>query len=71
MIYKFNFIERILLNRDIIPHPFMDSTINAGLTKALAVAVKIGIADHLTTEYQPAKNIARKCEIDEKAACWC
>jgi hypothetical protein len=43
MIYKFNIIEKILLNNDIIPHPFADIGSNVGLAKALGVAVKLGL----------------------------
>lgn len=68
MIYKFNFIEKILLSRDIIPHPLVDIGTNASLAKALGVAVKLNIADQLNTTPQSASTIAEKCDVSQKGA---
>lgn len=65
MIYKFNFIEKILLNNDIIPHPFADASSSVGLGFALGCAVKLKIADALKTEYQPVSTIAAKAGVSE------
>ncbi len=66
MIHKFNIIERILLNLNIIPHPLMDTAVNVGLAKALGVAVKIKITDQLSTQEKSVTNIAKACNISEK-----
>jgi O-methyltransferase/methyltransferase family protein len=66
MIYKFNFIEKILLSKDIIPHPLSDIGSNVGLAKALGVAVKLKITDHLSNTPKTASIIAEKCSISEK-----
>ncbi|MEI6412044.1 MAG: methyltransferase [Bacteroidota bacterium] len=68
MIHKFNFIERILLNVNIIPHPLMDAAVNVGLAKALGVAVKLKITDQLSTQEKSAADIAKACDISEKGA---
>lgn len=66
MIHKFGFIEKILLNNDVIPHPLADTATNVGLGKALLVAVKLGITDQLTTSFQSSSSIAEQCKISEK-----
>ena len=66
MVHKFNVIERILLNVNIIPHPLMDSAVNVGLAKALGVAVKLKITDQLSTQEKSVPNIAKACNISEK-----
>ena len=66
MIHKFHLIERILLNKDIIPHPFADATINAGLTRALTASAKLGLTGALSPTFQGVSALAQSCEINEK-----
>ena len=66
MVYKFNFIEKILLNINIIPHPLVDAAVNVGLAKALGVAVKLKITDQLSEKENSVANIAKACNISEK-----
>ena len=66
MIYKFNFIEKMLLNKDIIAHPFADIGSNVGLAKALGVAVKLKITDQLSSEEKSSAQIAKQCSVSEK-----
>ena len=66
MVYKFNFIEKMLLSKDIIPHPFADASVNAGLAKNLGVAVKLGITDQLSAEPQRIASIAQKTGLSKK-----
>ncbi len=58
MIFRFSFIEKILLSKDIIPHPFGDASFSVGLGFALGTAVKLKIADSLRMEFQDAASIA-------------
>lgn len=66
MIYKFNIIEKILLNNDIIPHPFADIGSNVGLAKALGVAVKLRITDQLSAQPKNIAAIANGAGISKK-----
>jgi len=66
MIYKFNIIEKILLNNDIIPHPFADIGSNVGLAKALGVAVKLRITDQLSSQPKNISAIAKGAGVSEK-----
>ncbi|MCU0353034.1 MAG: acetylserotonin O-methyltransferase [Cytophagales bacterium] len=66
MIHRFNFIEKILLNRNIIPHPLMDVAANVGLAKALGVAVKLKITEQLDGTEKTAAQIAQACAVSEK-----
>lgn len=66
MIYKFNFIERILLGYDVIPHPLMDIASNVGLAKALGVAVKLNITDQLSSSPRTPAQIAQQSGVSEK-----
>ncbi len=66
MVNKFNIIERILLNVNIIPHPLMDTAVNVGLAKALGVAVKLKITDQLSSQEKSVTDIAKACNISEK-----
>lgn len=61
MIYKFSLIEKILLSKDIIPHPFADASFSVGLGFALGSAVKLKIADALSAEFQDVSAISKKC----------
>ena len=63
MIYKFTFIEKVLLNKDIIAHPFADIGSNVGLAKALGVAVKLKITDQLSSEEKSSAQIAKQCSV--------
>jgi SAM-dependent methyltransferase len=65
MIYRFSLIEKILLSKDIIPHPFADASFSVGLGFALGSSVKLGIADALTTGYQDVKQIAKTSGCSE------
>ncbi|MDO8366099.1 MAG: methyltransferase [Saprospiraceae bacterium] len=65
MIYKFSFIEKILLANDIIPHPFVDAASSVGLGFALGSAVKLKIADALSTEPKPVGEIAAEAGVSE------
>ncbi|MBI5858248.1 MAG: hypothetical protein HZB42_11455 [Sphingobacteriales bacterium] len=60
MIYRYSLIEKILLSKDIIPHPFGDAAFSVGLGFALGSSVKLRIADALTENYQDAGAIAAK-----------
>ncbi|MCC7301023.1 MAG: hypothetical protein IT233_00120 [Bacteroidia bacterium] len=66
MIYKFNFIEKILLSKDIIPHPFADVGSNPILGKTLGVAVKLKITDHLGAQARSISQIAKAAAVSEK-----
>jgi len=68
MIYKFSFIEKILLSNDIIPHPFADASSSVGLGIALGSAVKLKIADQLSMEFKEVKDIAKKADVSEIGA---
>ncbi len=68
MIYKFSFIEKILLSKDIIPHPFADASFSAGLAFALGTAVKLKIADQLSMELKEVKKIAAGAGVSELGA---
>lgn len=63
MIHKFTFIEKLLLRRDIIPHPVIDSLTNVVAGRALQVAVKAGIFDVLNEEPISLEVIARKTAL--------
>lgn len=65
MIYKFSFIEKILLSNDIITHPFADSSSSVGLAFALGSAVKLKIVDHLSTEFKDITQIAKEADVSE------
>jgi len=68
MIYKFSFIEKILLSNDIIPHPFADASSSVGLGFALGSAVKLKIADQLAMEFKDVKSIAKGANVSEVGA---
>lgn len=68
MIYKFSLIEKILLSNDIIPHPLADASSSVGLSLALGSAVKLKIADQLTTEFKDIKQIAKEANVSEIGA---
>lgn len=68
MIYQFNLIERILLNKNVIPHPVVDATVHVGLTKALATSVKVGLTDRLQKQFQSPQTLAKACDVDTKGA---
>lgn len=68
MIYKFSLIEKILLSNDIIPHPLADASSSVGLSLALGSAVKLKIADQLTTEFKDIKQIAKGANVSEIGA---
>lgn len=66
MIFKFNFIEKMLLRFNVIPHPLNDVAVNTGLAKALGTAVKLKITDQLTLQPQPIAAIAQGAGVSEK-----
>jgi len=68
MIYKYSLIEKILLSKDIIPHPFADASISVGLGFALGSAVKLKIADRLSLEFKDIKQIAKEASVSEVGA---
>jgi len=68
MIYKFSLIEKILLSKDIIPHPFADASSSVGLGFALVSAVNLKIADQLTNDYKDAAQIAKAAGVSEIGA---
>lgn len=68
MIYKFSLIEKLLLSNDIIPHPFADAASSVGLGFALGCAVKLKIADALSTEANSVNNIAKAAGVSETGA---
>lgn len=68
MIYKFSLIEKILLSKDIIPHPFADASFNVGLGFALGSAVKLKIVDQLTMQPKELKHIAHGANVSETGA---
>ena len=60
MIYKFTFLEKILLRFNIIPHPIIDSMTVVVAGRAIQVCSKIGVFDYLgkipvTIEYLAEK----------------
>lgn len=63
MIYKFSLIEKILLANDVIPHPFTDAASSVGLGFALGSAVKLKIADALSTEPKSVGQIAAEAGV--------
>jgi len=68
MIYKFSVIEKILLSKDIIPHPFSDASFSVGLGFALGSSVKLKISDQLNLEYKDVKQVAEDAEVSEIGA---
>lgn len=68
MIHRFNFIEKLLLNKDLIPHPFADIGSMPALGKALGVAVKMKITDQLGPKAKSVAQIARGASVSEKGA---
>lgn len=68
MIYKYSLIEKILLSKDIIPHPFADASSSVGLGFALGSAVKLKIADQLAMEFKDVKSIAKGANVSEVGA---
>lgn len=68
MIYRFSLIEKILLSKDIIPHPFADASSSVGLGFALGSAVKLKIVDQLTMDPKELKQIARGANVSEIGA---
>lgn len=68
MIYKFSFIEKILLSNDIIPHPFTDASSAVGLGFALGSAVKLKIVDQLSMAYKNVSTIAQEAKVSELGA---
>ncbi|MCO5232342.1 MAG: hypothetical protein LC105_10025 [Chitinophagales bacterium] len=68
MIYKFSFIEKVLLSNDIIPHPFADASSSVGLGFALGSAIKLKIADQLSMEFKDVKSIAKGANVSEVGA---
>ncbi|MBD0287201.1 MAG: hypothetical protein M3342_18215 [Bacteroidota bacterium] len=66
MIYQFSFIERILLSKNVIPHPMVDAASSVGLAKALCVSVKTGITDALSAVPQRSDQIAQQCNLSAK-----
>lgn len=68
MIYKFSLIEKILLSKDIIPHPFADASSAVGLGFALGSAVKLKIADQLTMQLKEVRAIAHEAGVSEIGA---
>ncbi len=65
MIYKFSFIERILLSNDVIPHPFADASSSVGLGFALGSSVKLNIADALSMDLQNVQEIASQAGVSK------
>ncbi|MCC6752509.1 MAG: hypothetical protein IT266_00850 [Saprospiraceae bacterium] len=68
MIYKFSFIEKLLLSNDLIPHPFADAGCIPVLGKSLGVAVKLKITDQLGKNEKSADEIARGAGVSTKGA---
>lgn len=68
MIYKFSFIEKLLLSKDIIPHPFADASFSVGLAFALGTAVKLKITDQLSMKPKEVKSIATEACVSEMGA---
>lgn len=68
MIYKFSFIEKKLINKDIIPHPFSDAGSLPLLGKALCTAVKTKITHQLNTQPKNISAIAKGASVSEKGA---
>ncbi|MBK7098142.1 MAG: hypothetical protein IPH58_07025 [Sphingobacteriales bacterium] len=68
MIYKFSFIEKILLSDDIIPHPFGDASFSLGLGFALGSSIKLKIADQLSLEFKDIGTIAQDAGVSELGA---
>lgn len=68
MIYKFSLIEKILLSKDIIPHPFADSSYSVVLGFALGCAVRLKITDQLSMELKDVKLIAKGANVSEVGA---
>ena len=68
MIYKFSLIEKILLSNDIIPHPFADASFSVGLSLALGSAIKLKIADQLSTDFKEVRQIAKEASVSEVGA---
>lgn len=66
MIFRFSFIEKLLLRFNVIPHPLVDSLSSVVAARALQLAVKLGIIDALETGSQPASTIAEKTNLSER-----
>ncbi|HOZ84161.1 MAG TPA: methyltransferase [Niabella sp.] len=68
MIYRFSLIEKILLAKDIIPHPFGDASFSVGLGFALGISVKLKIVDQLSYAYRDVGSIANASQVSEIGA---
>lgn len=68
MIYKFSIIEKILLAKDLIPHPFADASFSVGLGFALGSSINLKIADQLTMELKDVRSIAQGANVSEIGA---
>lgn len=68
MIYNFTLIERLLLSKDILPHPILDSLNLVVAGRALQVAVKLKIFDVMKTRPESLDTICRKARISRTGA---
>jgi len=68
VIFRFSIIEKLLLSNDVIPHPFADAASSVGLGYALGCAVKLGIADALSTDLRDVSSIAQSAQVSETGA---
>jgi len=68
MIYNFTLIERLLLSKDILPHPVLDSLNLVVAGRALQVAVKLKIFEIMRTRSMSLNDISDKAEISHNGA---
>lgn len=66
MIYKFTFLEKILLRFNVIPHPVIDALINITAGRALQVGLKLGVFDNIENSGSDLKEIAKRISVNEE-----
>lgn len=66
MIYKFTFLEKLLLRFNVIPHPLIDALINITAGRALQVGLKLGVFDNIEKDGSTLKEIAKRISVNEE-----
>jgi SAM-dependent methyltransferase len=62
-----NLVERIMLALGLIPTPFLETHAAMILSRAVAVATRVGIFEALATGPEPASTVAHRCGTAERA----
>lgn len=66
MIYNFNFIEKILLRFNVIPHPLLDALTLVIAGRALQVSVKMGLVEALDKKARFVEELAQDLKISKE-----